>query len=416
VAERKDVLSTFFWLLTLGAYSAYARRGGAARYAGVLAAFVLGLMSKAMLVTLPLVLLLLDYWPLGRFNAVDAPTAPAGLRSRLAPLVREKLPLFALTAVFSVIAFVAQRSWGATAPLDGFPLDQRLANALVSYAAYLGKMVYPASLAAFYPHPASVGAVVSPVAVVVAAAVLAVISAVVLAQRTTRPWLIAGWLWYVVTLVPVIGVVQIGAQAMADRYTYVPLIGIFVMLAWTIPAAVEHSRALRAATVAVAGAVLLALSTLATMQVGYWRDGAALYTHAIAVTKNNWLAWNNLGMQRLNAGDLTAALDCFAEAVRIKADYADGWYNAGVALLRLGRYPQAIAAYRHSLELEPNNADGWTNLGLAYVAQRDFRGALAASGRLRAVDPARSNELLSAIAAAMQAAPPATANVPRRTP
>lgn len=416
VSERKDVLSTFFWLLTLAAYSAYARRGGAARYAGVLAAFVLGLMSKAMLVTLPLVLLLLDYWPLGRLTGPDTPAAPAGARSRLAPLVREKLPLFALTAVFSVIAFVAQRSWGATAPLAGFPLDQRLANALVSYAAYLGKMVYPASLAAFYPHPASVGAVVSPVAVVVAAAVLAVISAVALAQRTTRPWLIVGWLWYVVTLLPVIGVVQIGAQAMADRYTYVPLIGIFVMLVWTIPAAVEQSRALRAATAAVAGAVLLGLSMLATMQVGYWRDGVALYTHAIAVTKNNWLAWNNLGMQRLNAGELTAALDCFREAVRIKADYADGWYNAGVALLRLGRYPQAIAAYRYSLELEPNNADGWTNLGLAYVAQRDFRAALAASGRLRAIDPARSNELLNAIAAAMQAAPPATASVPRRTP
>ena len=251
---------------------------------------------------------------------------------------------------------------------------------------------------------------------VVAAAVLAVMSVLALAQRTTRPWLTVGWLWYVVTLLPVIGVVQIGAQAMADRYTYVPLIGIFVIVAWTIPAAVERSRALQTATVAVVGAVLLALSTLSTMQAGYWRDGVALYTHAIAVTKNNWLAWNNLGMQRLNAGDLTAALDCFREAVRIKVDYADGWYNAGVVLFRLGRYPQAIAAYRYSLELEPNNPDGRTNLGLTYVAQRDFRAALAASGRLRAVDPSRSNALLSAIAAAMQAAPPATADAPRRTP
>ena len=163
VSERKDVLSTFFWLLTLAAYSAYVRRGGAARYAGVLAAFVLGLMSKAMLVTLPFVLLLLDYWPLGRLTGPDTPAAPAGARARLAPLVWEKLPLLALTAVFSVIAFLAQRSWGATAPLDGFPLAQRLANAIVSYAAYLAKTVYPASLAAFYPHPASVGAVVSPV-------------------------------------------------------------------------------------------------------------------------------------------------------------------------------------------------------------------------------------------------------------
>jgi protein O-mannosyl-transferase len=439
VSERKDVLSTLFWLLTMLGYARFVRRGGAARYAWVVVAFALGLMSKAMLVTLPLVLLLVDFWPLDRLVDPDDPARPLRVRDRLPALVVEKLPLFALAAVFSVIAYVAQHSWGATASLDSFPLGARVANAVVSYAAYLGKTVVPVGLAAFYPHPASVGEPVPLARLAVALVVLAAISIVSLAQWRRRPWLAVGWLWYLVTLLPVIGVVQIGAQALADRYTYVPLVGIFVMLAWSIPPSVERSRPLRLATGAVCAAVLVVLAALSTVQVGYWRDGVTLYTHAIAVTEKNWLAWNNLGMQRLGAGQFDAALDSFAHAVRIKPDYADGWYNEGVALGRLGRPAEAVRAYRYSLHLDPANADGWTNLGiieqsaghyqsaigayraalglrgtdvavleslaLAYAAQGDLANAATTTEQLRWLDPQRSEAVRARILQTLRPAP-----------
>jgi protein O-mannosyl-transferase len=402
VSERKDVLSTFFWLVTMGAYGRFARRGGVGRYMWIVAAFILGLMSKAMLVTLPLVLLLLDYWPLARFADPTDPRGTPFMRARLAALVGEKLPLFALAVVFSVITYLAQRSWGATAPLESFPLGERLANALVSYAAYLAKTIIPIRLAVFYPHPASIGEPIPLARVVVAAGVLAGLSFLAVTQWKRRPWLTVGWLWYLITLLPVIGIVQIGSQALADRYSYVPLIGIFLMLVWTIPETVESSRPLTLATGVVCAGVLGALSVLATIQVGYWRDGVTLYTHAIAVTEKNWLAWNNLGVQRLNVGQFDAALDCSAHAVQIKPDYAEGWYNAGVALGRLGRYPEAIAAYRQSLYLEPANADGWANLGLIEHAMRDYQSAIVAyrsALRLRGSDTVVLENLALAYAA-----------------
>jgi hypothetical protein len=402
VSERKDVLSTFFWLVTMAAYGRFARRGGVGRYMWIVTAFILGLMSKAMLVTLPLVLLLLDYWPLARFADPTDPGRTPFMRARLAALVGEKLPLFALAIAFSVITYLAQRSWGATAPLESFPLGERLANALVSYAAYLTKTIIPIRLAVFYPHPASIGEPIPLARVVVAAGVLAGLSFLAVTQWKRRPWLTVGWLWYLITLLPVIGIVQIGSQALADRYSYVPLIGIFLMLVWTIPQTVESSRPLTLATGAVCAGVLGALSVLATIQVGYWRDGVTLYTHAIAVTEKNWLAWNNLGVQRLNVGQFDAALDCSAQAIQIKPDYAEGWYNAGVALGRLGRYPEAIAAYRQSLYLEPANADGWANLGLIEHAMRDYQSAIVAyrsALRLRGSDTVVLENLALAYAA-----------------
>jgi len=374
IAERKDVLSTFFWLLTMAAYVNFVRNGGIGRYLLLLATYSLGLMSKPMLVTLPVVLLLLDYWPLGRV----ASRSSSGVRASAWELISEKLPLFALAMTSSAITYFAQRSWGAAASLDVIPLGERISNVLVSAVLYFVKTIYPVSLAVSSPHPSSIGESVPAVEIVVAIATLSVLTALSASQWRARPWIIVGWLWFLIALVPVIGLVQIGSQAMADRYTYVPHIGLFILLVWSVPAVAVRSRYGKFAVGALCASVLLGLSAMARVQAGYWRYGVTLYTHAIRVTNKNWLAWNNLGMQHLNAGRFDTALGCFSEAARIKSNYADAWYNAGVARQRLGQTAQAIESYQTSLRLESRNADGWTNLGLARQTIGDYASAIKA--------------------------------------
>ncbi|MDP2605157.1 MAG: glycosyltransferase family 39 protein [Deltaproteobacteria bacterium] len=215
IAERKDVLSTFFWLLTMAAYVNFARNRGIGRYLLLLATYSLGLMSKPMLVTLPVVLLLLDYWPLGRVASRSLP----GVRASALDLITEKLPLLALAMTSSAITYFAQRSWGAAASLDVMPLGERISNALVSAVLYVVKTIYPVSLAVFYPHPSSIGESAPVVEIVVAIATLIVLTALSASQWRARPWITVGWLWFLITLVPVIGLVKIGPKAMADRYT-----------------------------------------------------------------------------------------------------------------------------------------------------------------------------------------------------
>ena len=378
IAERKDVLSTCFWLLTMAAYVNFVRRGGARSYVLVLLTYGLGLVSKPMLVTLPVVLLLLDFWPLQRLIPAGETYAPEDMRRRVLELIREKLPLALLAMTSSIIAYAAQNHWQATVPLDAIPLAQRVANALVSGTVYLAKTVYPTSLAIFYPHPATVGESVPAPALIGAAGALAVLTVLATMQWRERPWITVGWLWFLITLAPVIGLVQIGSQALADRYTYVPHIGLFILLVWSIPLAVEHSRFGKIIVVGVCGGVLVALSAIAWIQVGYWRNGVTLYTHAIAVTEKNWLAWNNLGVQYLNANQLEKAGECFGQTVRIKRDYGDGWYNLGVAQARLGRSREAVQSYQAALSLDPRNADGWMNLGLTQQTIGDYRSAISA--------------------------------------
>ena len=428
IAERKDVLSTCFWLLTMAAYVNFVRHRGVARYAVLLLMYSLGLMSKPMLVTLPLVLLLLDYWPLQR--SAPGMLRESDARARTLELIWEKLPLALLALASSVITYSAQHSWEATTSLNAIPLGQRISNALVSAAVYAAKTLYPVSLAIFYPHPSSIGESVSALAMMASAALLVVLTVLALMQWRSRPWITVGWLWFLITLGPVIGLVQIGSQAMADRYTYVPHIGLFILFAWSIPAAAE-SRYGKVVGAALCACLLLGLSAMTWAQVSYWRDGATLYTHAIRVTKQNWLAWNNLGMQYLNGARLERALECFGEAVKIKPNYADGWYNLGVAQERLGRSRQAIESYEASLRLDPQNADGWTNLGVArqnigdygpaieayqnalqlrpgdpltlynlalvYAAQGELPKALKASERLRLIDRRKWDELMIAM-------------------
>jgi hypothetical protein len=336
VAERKDVLSTLFMLLTLMAYTAFVRRGGVGRYAAALVLFALGLMSKSMLVTLPFVLLLLDFWQLGRLRrGSTSGKIPVG------KLVLEKIPFLLLSMLASAATFLAQSRSGATAAVESFPLDQRIANAFVACVFYLRKTLWPAGLAVFYPHPSTLGEHIPAVSWIPAATVLVLISAFVVRERRRRPYLLFGWLWFLGTLFPVIGIIQVGSQAMADRYTYVPLVGIFVAIAWGAAELLERLRVPRAARVALCAGCLVPLSAAAHSQSDYWVDGIHLYRHAIAVTERNWLAWNNLGMQFLSASDDSRAAAAFHEAVTIKPDCAIGWYNLGVASGRLGRHSAA---------------------------------------------------------------------------
>lgn len=430
MADREDVLSTFSLVLTMGVYAGYVRGPGTGRYLGVVLSFALGLLAKPMLVTLPFVLFLLDYWPLGRLALGDSSAAveASTSRERIARLVLEKLPLFVLAVGSSIATYVAQASKAATTSLESFPLGERVANALVSYPLYLVKTVWPTSLTVFYPHPSSVGARVPMWQALGAVAALAVVTWLALWHGRFRPYLPVGWLWYVGTLVPVTGIVQVGAQAMADRYTYVPLIGIFIAVAWGAPDLLSHWRYGRRIVPALGAAVIVGFSLATWIQTAHWRNNASLYTHAIAVTRKNWLAWNNLGNHYLEQGDVRQALASFQESLRIKQDHAFTWYNAGVALDRLGDHRRAIAFYQEALRLAPTYADAWVNRGFAHqtigqhgqaiacyeaalrlrpedgIAHRNLviahalqgnrGGALDAYRRLRAVDPVRADELL----------------------
>jgi tetratricopeptide (TPR) repeat protein len=354
VSERKDVLSTLFWVLTMWAYVRYASRPSFARYTTVAALFAAGLMAKPMLVTLPFALLLLDAWPLGRLRH----------RAALLPLIREKLPLFALSAAAGIVTFVAQRGEGAVATLDTLPLTMRLENAVVSMVTYLVKTVWPADLAAFYPFlpvPAWKWAA--------AAAAIVGISAAVYRFARPCPYLPVGWLWYLGTLAPVIGLVQAGGQAMADRFTYIPHIGLFVMVAWGVPE-IAARWGISKTTLAVAAGLAIAACTIgAARQAEYWRDSVALWQRTLQVTVMNYRAHNNLGVELRNQRRGAEAIAHFEEALRIRPDFAEGHSNLGGALAEQGKLDEAIEHYREALRIDPGYGDAHNNLGVAYANQ-----------------------------------------------
>jgi Flp pilus assembly protein TadD len=352
VAERKDVLSAFFWILTTLAYVAWTQKKGTARYAAVLALFALGLMSKPMLVTLPFTLLLLDVWPLRREGG---------------PFVREKIPLFLLAAGSSVVTFLVQRAQGAMTLSDRIPFGLRVENALVSYAAYLGKAVAPARLAVYYPHTAEA----YPAGQVAGAALLlGGITWFAWRSRSTRPWLVVGWLWFLGTLVPVIGLVQVGSQAMADRYTYVPLIGLSAAVAF---GAAEFKSAL--AALLLVGAA--AWTALTWRQVGYWKDDRTLFGHLAQVMPENHLAHHILGCVDLREHRLDEATAEFREALRLRPSYAEAHSNLGMALELSGRAPEAVESYETALRWSPNLAEAHHNLGRLLATQGHLEAAIA---------------------------------------
>jgi tetratricopeptide (TPR) repeat protein len=365
VSERKDVLSTFFGMLTLGAYIGYAQRPGPARYLLVVLAFALSLLAKPMLVTLPFVLLLLDYWPLGRFGAGRRP-APGFLRS----LVVEKLPLFALAAASCAVTVFAQQK--AVLPLEKLPLEARIANALVAYVHYLRLTVWPRNLAVFYPHAAEPGLAWEAVA---AGGLLVCLSAGFF-WAARRPYLIVGWLWYLGTLVPVLGLVQVGLQAAADRYTYVPLIGLFVLLVWGVSDLLAGLRWHRAALKSASAALLLACLVLTRWQVGYWKNSVTLWEHALEVTPENFTAHYNLGLAFALRGNLHEAFRHFSVARRLNPEHAEPLSNMGVILTRQGKLSEASRHFAAAVKIKPEDALLRFNLGCALAQQGQLEGAV----------------------------------------
>jgi protein O-mannosyl-transferase len=368
VAERKDVLSMFFWLLTILAYVRYTERPGVARYGLLTVCFAAGLMSKPMVVTLPCVLLLLDFWPLGRLQKTT--------RGRL---LLEKLPLFVMTAASSYVTFWAQRTGGAMAELQWQSVSHRAANAVVAYATYLRKFLWPDDLAVFYPSAES-----WPASLVVGSAlVLAAVTLLAWMQRRRRPYLLVGWLWYVGTLVPVIGLVQVGSQAMADRYAYIPLTGILVMVVWGAADLLVRRPNLQKPAAWACAATLAICVLLTERQLGFWKDSETLGRQAIAVTKDNYVAYHTLGFALSDAGRHEEALEMFQQAIRLKPAYTEAHINLGYTLVQLGRLDDAIAKFREVVQNRPNLFDGHQNLGatletkgLLEEAEREFGEAL----------------------------------------
>jgi Tfp pilus assembly protein PilF len=405
VAERKDVLSTLFWMLTMGAYVYYVERPGYKRYLFVFAFFVLGLMSKPMLVTLPFVLLLLDYWPLKRLQTakagarIAAATPQPARRAKkkqksqqqpgkdttqtkgtvesralwpeLRPLLKEKIPFFVVTILFCFVTFYAQHR--VVKPMELYPLGGRIANALISYVSYIGKMLWPVELSIFYPYGG-----VSLLSWQAVSAVLVLMVTTYLAIRAARrfPYLIVGWLWYLGTLVPVIGLVQVGLQSMADRYTYVPLIGVFIVVAWGVPELLNRWRYGRFAIASAAIAILFACIIMTYVQIGYWRNNIILYEHAIKVTSENAWAQNNLGYALSLQGKTREAIAHFQKAISI-GNPADAHYNLGIMLASQGKLDEAIYQFRESLRISPDYAKAHNNLGSALLYQGRLDEAIA---------------------------------------
>jgi len=371
VSERKDLLSAFFLMLTMNAYVAYVRRPGFARYLPVAGFLALGLLSKPMLVTLPFVLLLLDYWPLGRFSSegsgpTGVPVPPATVSPHR--LILEKLPLLSLSAASCVVTFMAQKSGNAMVPMEYVPLAVRIENATFSYLKYLGKTVWPSSLSVVYPHPATLRGMAY-WEVALAAGVLFLVTGWVVLQGRRRPYLAVGWLWYLGTLVPVIGLVQVGVQSMADRYTYIPLIGVFISAVWGISGILPREAFPRNMVPLAAVGMIAVLGWLSWRQAGLWKNDIVLFSHALQAYPENQearfnlgVAYNNRGMSLLSQGNAAGAAAHFREALKMSPLDVTVLLNLGVAEASSGDFDEAIRSFRKVTEVRPDDERARRNL------------------------------------------------------
>jgi Tfp pilus assembly protein PilF len=396
VTERKNLLSAFFWLLTTWAYVRYAQRKSRAGavssvgsrlstldYSLALVFFALGLMCKPVLVTLPFVLLLLDYWPLQRLQVstisrqpatlsqpsphrpqLAVPRQPSALDLQLAwRLLREKIPFLALAVASSLITIRAHHALGMLDSVSRLPWDTRMENALVSYVRYLGKTFWPSRLAVFYPYPAA-----WPMWEVVACGLLLlVVSGLVLVTARSRPWLLVGWCWFLGVLVPFIGLVQAGAQAMADRFMYVPAIGIIVAMIWGLHGLAKGGRYQPNGLSVAGGAAIVLCLALTRQQLGHWQDSETLFRHELEVAENNDLAHYNLGLALGMKGQVDEAISQYQEAIRLKPDNAAAHYNLGIDLYKKGQIDEAIRQYQETIRLKPDYALAHNNLGNAFL-------------------------------------------------
>jgi len=373
VAERKDVLSTFFWMLTLWSYVRYTQHPGFYRYLLALVFFGLGLMAKPMLVTLPFVLLLLDYWPLKRLrfeSFISAEQSRKGAKAFF--LILEKIPFLFFSAATSVVTLLAMQSVGGIVSRDLFPLKERIANAVISYCSYLAKTIIPHSLAAYYPYRHSI----STWQVTAAGVLLVSLTALTIISARRRPYLTVGWLWYLGTLFPVIGLVQMASHAMADHYTYVPLVGVFILMAWGIPELLKNWQFKRIGLAAATAVFLTILMGITWIQTGYWSNGITLFRHAIEVTTGNWAAHNNLGVALRSQGRLREATTHYREAVRISPNYTDAHVNLAIALGQQGNLSEAILQFNEALRLNPRHTVAHNNLGVALALRGNLKEAI----------------------------------------
>ncbi len=362
-SERKDVLSTFFGFLALLSYAWYASHGARSYYLAALLFFVLGLMAKPMLVTIPFVMLLLDGWPLRRIGWTrrTGSVSPDPADTSVLGLVVEKAPFFFFAAASSVVTFYAQQHGGAVAPLEMFSLGARIGNALVAYVSYIGKMFWPAGLSAFNPHPQLLPAW----QVAGSCLVLAGISMLCVAAARQRPYLPAGWLFYLGTLVPVIGIVQVGEQAMADRYTYIPSIGISIMLAWGLPDLLAKWQYRRVGLVIGSFILVIALVAAARLQLRHWSDIISFNRHMIEMTADNYVAHYNLGVYLAETGQIDASIEHYREAIRIKPNHANANNNLGNELVKKGRPEEAVPYFRNALRRSSRDPEIHNNFGVA---------------------------------------------------
>src|SRR5688572_25774403 len=377
VAERKDVLSGCFWMLTMAAYAGYVDRPSRMRLAAVSGMFAVGLMAKPMLVTLPCALLLLDLWPLRRWS----PLKPGGLL----PLVKEKLPLFVLTAASSLITVIVQSFGGAVAGLQAVPLGLRVENAITSATTYLIKMVWPVDLSVLYSLPDRV----APSHLAGSLLVLITISVLAFRSVSTRPFLLVGWLWYLGTLVPVSGIVQVGVQAMADRYTYIPIIGIAIMVAWVPAPSMMRSRTARSVVAVADAAVVVEMAAMTRTRLPVWQNNVTLFTEATMQTMgvDEYGAHLSLGATLLQQKRFDEARAHYQQASALRPKSADAAYGLGLSFLHAGRTAEAILPLEEAVGLAPEDPDRRSDLAISYVRANRIDDAIREYRRLTALRP-----------------------------
>jgi len=377
VAERKDVLSTFFCMLTIMVYYRYVVQKHLLYYLLALLLFAMGLMAKPMLVTLPFVLLLIDFWPLERMGLICNTISPPEGMPRFDfgtfwDRIHEKTPFFLLIVPSIIITFLAQRNIGAVESLTSLPLKFRIANAFVSYVKYITKAIWPAQLVVFYPHP---GNTLPMWQGVMAGLLITAVTYIAVRFLRKYPYLATGWFWFLGTLVPVIGLLQVGGQAMADRYTYLPLIGIYIIITWGVSDLASQWRFREIFLPMSAGAVLLLLSMVTWIQVGHWQNSMKLFRHALGVTHNNWLAHNSLGVALFRAGKLDEALGHFNKTLHNKPEDVMAYNNLGSVLAQKGELDEAIFYFRKAVAIKPDYVKALDNLGKALFNRGSFQEA-----------------------------------------
>ncbi len=363
IAERKDVLSTFFFMLTLMAYNRYVMQPGLRRYLLVFITFAMGLMTKPMLVTLPFVLVLLDYWPLRRNlnnNSVSTSDNTSHKLSSLR-LIIEKIPFMVLSIASCIVTLYVQNAGDAVSDLQSVRFILRIENAILAYSWYIEKTIIPLNLTVFYPFTSNMAMW----KIIVATLLLGGISLIVYLKKNSSPFLVLGWLWFVCTLVPVIGLVKVGSQAMADRYSYIPIIGLFIMMTWSISQIILHFRCNKIIVTCTAVVVLMILSVLSWQQTCYWKNSITLYEHTLKYTHDNHIAHNNMGAALETEGKLKEATNHYGEAIRIKPYITKYHDNLGFILMRQGKFEESVVQFLETLKREPNNAMAHYNVGLS---------------------------------------------------